>query len=570
MCLPGTRKNKDSNKGQKYLICLLLILTTLVVFWQGVENDFTNFDDNQYVTENQQVQAGLTWKNLIWAFTTTHSVNWHPLTWLSHMLDCQLYGLNPAGHHLTNVLLHSASTVLLFLVLQWMTGARWRSAFVAALFALHPLHVESVAWVAERKDVLSTFFWMLTLWAYAWYVYRPTIIRYLLTLLCLVLSILAKPMAVTLPFVLLLLDYWPLNRLVLNQQADDKDALVDKESLSPDSGRWFASKVVVEKLPFFFIAAAAGILTLFIQHSSGAAKSLVQYPFTDRITNALVSYVSYIGKMIWPQNLAAFYPHPGQSLTMWQAALAGLLLVIVSVVVIRAGRRYPYLPVGWFWYVGTLVPVIGLIQSGDQGMADRYTYIPLIGLFIIITWGVSEFGKNWRHRRIVLALTASTLLLALSICTLLQIRHWKNDITLFTHAINVTEDNFVAHNNLGAALARQGKLKDAVPHFIEALRISPDYERAHFNLGLARDKQGAVDEAFVHFSEALRVKPDYPEAHNGLGVALARQGRLEEAIAHFRAALQLQPDNGMARANLDLAMQMVGETKKQQSSISVP
>jgi tetratricopeptide (TPR) repeat protein len=562
MCLLKNRKNKDSNKGHEYIICLLLVLTILVVFWQGVKNDFTNFDDNQYVTENQHVQAGLTWKNLVWAFTTTKAVNWHPLTWLSHMLDCQLYGLNPAGHHLTNVLLHSASTILLFLVLQWMTGARWRSAFVAALFAVHPLHVESVAWVAERKDVLSAFFWMLTLWAYAWYVYRPTLSRYLLTLLCFVLGILAKPMAVTLPFVLLLLDYWPLNRLALNQQVDDKDSLVDKESLSPDSGRWFATNVVIEKLPFLSIAALTSIVTLFIQQSSGAAKSLVQYPLTDRITTALVSYVSYIVKMIWPQNLAVFYPHPGQSLTMWQPALAGLLLVVVSVVLIRAGRRYPYLPVGWLWYVGTLVPVIGLIQSGDQGMADRYTYIPLIGLFIIISWGVSEFVKNWRHRRIVLALTASTLLLILTICALLQVRHWKNDITLFTHALNVTENNFVAHNNLGAALARQGKLKDAIPHFIEALRIFPDYERSHFNLGLARDKQGALDEALVHFSEALQIKPDYPEAHNGLGVALARQGRLEEAIAHFRAALQLQPDNGMARANLDLAIQLVGETTK--------
>jgi hypothetical protein len=540
----------------------LLVLTILVVFWQGVKNDFTNFDDNQYVTENQHVQAGLTWKNLVWAFTTTHSVNWHPLTWLSHMLDCQLYGLNPAGHHLTSVLLHSASTVLLFLVLQWITGGRWRSAFVAALFAVHPLHVESVAWVAERKDVLSGFFWMLTLGAYACYVNRPTLSRYLLTLLCFVLSILAKPMAVTLPFVLLLLDYWPLNRLTLNRQVHDKASLVDKEFLSPTSDRWFATNVVIERLPFLVIAALASIVTFFIQHSSGAAKSLIQYPLTERITNALVSYASYLGKMIWPQNLAVFYPHPGQSLTMWQVALAGLLLLVVSAVVIRAGRRHPYLPVGWFWYVGTLVPVIGLIQAGDQGMADRYTYIPLIGVFIIISWGVSEFVKNWRHGRIVLALTASTLLLALSICTLLQIRYWKNDITLFTHALEVTENNFVAHNNLGAALARQGKLKDSIPHFIEALRIFPEYERAHFNLGLARDKQGEIDEAIFHFTEALKIKPDYPEAHNGLGVALARQGRLEEAIVHFKAALQLQPDNGNARANLDHAIDLVGKTTK--------
>jgi len=562
MCLLKNRKNKYVNRGHTYLICLLLVLTVLVVFWQGVKNDFTNFDDNQYVTENQHVQAGLTWKNLLWAFTTTHSVNYHPLTWLSHMLDCQVYGKNPAGHHLTNMLLHAASTVLLFLLLQWMTGARWRSAFVAALFAVHPLHVESVAWVAERKDLLSGLFWMLTLLAYTGYVYRPTPTRYLLTIFCFILSILAKPMAVTLPFVLLLLDYWPLNRLALTQQVDGKNPLVDKKSLSPNSGRWFATNVVIEKLPFFAFAVLASTVTFFVQYSSGAAKSLVQYPLTERITNALVSYVLYMGKMIWPHNLAVFYPHLGQSLTMWQAVLAGLLLLVVSAVLIRTGGRHPYLPVGWFWYVGTLVPVIGLIQAGEQGMADRYTYIPLIGLFIIISWGVPELAKHWRYRRIVLALTAAILLLALSVCAHLQIRYWKNDITLFTHALEVTKNNFVAHNNLGAALAHQGKLEDAIPHFIAALRISPSYERAHFNLGLARDKQGKIDEAIVHFSQALEIKPDYPEAHNGLGVALARQGRLKEAIAHFKAALQLQPGNGNARANLDLATELVGKNTK--------
>jgi tetratricopeptide (TPR) repeat protein len=403
---------------------------------------------------------------------------------------------------------------------------------------------------------------MLTLLAYAWYVYRPALTRYLLTLLCFVFSILSKPMAVTLPLVLLLLDYWPLNRLALHQQFAEKKSLADKESYSTASRRWFATNVVIEKVPFFAFAVLASTVTFLIQHRSGAAKSFVQYPLTERIANALVSYVSYIFKMIWPQNLAVFYPHLGQSLTMWQVVLAGLLLLVVSLVVIRTGRRHPYLPVGWLWYVGTLVPVIGLIQAGDQGMADRYTYIPLIGLFVIISWGVPELTKNWRHGRIVLALTAATLLLALSVCTHLQIRYWKNDITLFTHALKVTENNFVAHNNLGAALARQGKLQDGIAHFIEALRFSPDYERAHFNLGLARDKQGKIDEAIVHFSEALEIKPDYPEAHNGLGVALARQGRLEEAIAHFKAALQLQPDNTNARANLDLATKLVGKTTK--------
>ena len=546
---------------RELLVCLFLVLATLTVYWQVGNYEFVNLDDDMYITENSHIQEGLSRESAAWAFTTTRLANWHPVTWLSHMLDFQLYGLNPRGHHLTNVFFHLVNTLLLFLVLKWMTGALWRSGFVAALFALHPLHVESVAWVAERKDVLSTLFWMLTLWAYLRYVQRPDLKRYLLTLLFFALGLMAKPMLVTLPCVLLLLDYWPLERIQLGQAAISR-TVPGPPAIIADTPRKQAFRLLFEKIPLFFLAVVSSVVTFLVQKGGGAVGALEAYPVRIRVANTLFSYVKYMVKTIWPSNLAVFYPHPGQSLPIWQAALAGLLLVVVSAVVIRAGRRYPYLPVGWLWYVGTLVPVIGLIQSGDQGMADRYTYIPLIGLFIIISWSVSEFGTNWRHRRIVFALTASTLLLALSVCTLLQIRYWKNDITLFTHALKVTEENFVAHNNLGAALARQGKLKDAISHFMEALRISPHYERAHFNLGLARDKQGEIDEAIVHFSEALQIKPDYPEAHNGLGVALARQGRLEEAIAHFRAALQLQPDNGMARANLDLATELVGKTTK--------
>ena len=577
---------------RQLFIGLFLTVATLVVFWQAHDHAFIGYDDTKYVTANYYVQAGLTKEGLIWAFTTTHASNWHPLTWLSHMLDCQLYGLNPRGHHLTNVFFHLLNTLLLFLVLQRMTGVPWRSGLVAALFALHPLHVESVAWVAERKDVLSTFFLFLTLLSYIWYVARPGFYRYLLILLFFALGLMAKPMLVTLPFVLLLLDYWPLRRIKSFQLTRSDRAVTTR----PSELNSQTLRLIWEKIPFFLLATASSTVTFLVQARGGAVASLEVFPFETRLANALVSYVRYLGKMFWPQDLAVFYPHPGQSLPMWQAAGAGLLLLVISITVVRLGRRYPYLPVGWLWYVGTLVPVIGLVQVGAQAMADRYTYIPLIGLFIIIAWGVPDLLTKWRYQKVVCTLASGALLFVLIICTFIQLHHWQNATTLFEHALEVTTGNFVAHNNLGIELAAQGKFDEAIVHYSEALRIKPSYAKAHCNLGdvLARlgkhqdaiwhyqralqlkpnfaeahnnlgvtlKQQGRLNEAFVHYSRAIQLKPEYAEAHNNLAGLLAAQGKLDEAIVHYSKALRIKPDYGNARVQLAIAFMRTGQTDK--------
>ncbi len=539
---------------REILICLFLVLATLTVYWQVGNYEFVNFDDDKYIIENFHVQKGLTRDSVIWAFTATHVSNWHPLTWLSHMLDFQLYGLNPSGHHLTNVFFHLVNTLLLFLVLKLMTGALWRSGLVAALFAVHPLHVESVVWVAERKDVLSTLFWMLTLWAYLGYTKRPGVKRYLVILLAFALGLMAKPMLVTLPFVLLLLDYWPLKRIELGQSAIGLPAASQPSTIANKPGAQ-AFRLLLEKTPMFVLAAVSSVVTFIVQKSGGAVGALETYPFKIRMANALLSYVIYLKKMIWPQNLAVFYPHPGQSLPMWQAAGAGLLLVVVSIAVIRAGRRYPYLPVGWLWYVGTLVPVIGLVQVGDQAMADRYTYVSLIGLFIVVAWGVPDVARSWRYGKSALALATGSLLVALMVSTSLQLKHWKNSLTLFDHALSVTENNYLAHLNFGAALADQERTEEAITHYHRSLQIAPNYAKAYNNLGLALAQQGKNDEATAHYLKALQLNPDYARAHNNLGVVLTRTGEFEKAIAHYYEALTLEPDwvevyNNLANAFL--------------------
>ena len=539
---------------REILICLFLVLATLTVYWQVGNYEFVNFDDDKYIIENFHVQKGLTRDSVIWAFTATHVSNWHPLTWLSHMLDFQLYGLNPSGHHLTNVFFHLVNTLLLFLVLKLMTGALWRSGLVAALFAVHPLHVESVVWVAERKDVLSTLFWMLTLWAYLGYTKRPGVKRYLVILLAFALGLMAKPMLVTLPFVLLLLDYWPLKRIELGQSAIGLPAASQPSTIANKPGAQ-AFRLLLEKTPMFVLAAVSSVVTFIVQKSGGAVGALETYPFKIRMANALLSYVIYLKKMIWPQNLAVFYPHPGQSLPMWQAAGAGLLLVVVSIAVIRAGRRYPYLPVGWLWYVGTLVPVIGLVQVGDQAMADRYTYVSLIGLFIVVAWGVPDVARSWRYGKSALALATGSLLVALMVSTSLQLKHWKNSLTLFDHAQRVTENNYLAHLNFGAALADQERTEEAISHYHRSLQIAPNYAKAYNNLGLALAQQGKNDEATAHYLKALQLNPDYARAHNNLGVVLTRTGEFEKAIAHYYEALTLEPDwvevyNNLANAFL--------------------
>jgi Flp pilus assembly protein TadD len=407
--------------------------------------------------------------------------------------------------------------------------------------------------VAERKDVLSTLFWLFTIWAYTWYVERPRPARYLLTLLAFTLGLMAKPMLVTLPFVLLLLDYWPLGRFQVGQL----DTTLGAPTQAPLSSRSVSSqtlRLIWEKAPFFALAAASSVVTFLAQKSGEAIGSFDLFPLKIRLANALVSYIRYIGKMIWPQKLAVFYPHPDHILSMWQIVGAGLLLATVSLLVTKAGRRYPYLTVGWLWYLGTLVPVIGLVQVGAQAMADRYTYVPLIGLFIIIAWGGGDIVAKWRYRRIVLTVAIGALILAVMTCTGLQVKHWRNSTTLFEHALEVTTDNYVAHNNLGNEMTVQGEFDEAIAHYLEALRIKPHYAGAHNNLAVVLARQGRFDQAILHYSEALRLKADSAETHNNLGVALVQLGKIDAAIAHYIRALELQPNYAEAHNNMGNAL----------------
>ena len=539
--------NKISNKYCIFLVCLALVLTTLTAFWQVRHHEFVTFDDDLYIYDNSYVKAGLTRQGLVWAFTKAHAYNWHPLTWLSHMLDCELYGLDAGGHHFTNVLFHIANAVLLFLFLNRLTGRLWSSAFVAAAFALHPLHVESVAWASERKDVLSTLFWILTMWAYLRYAERPSVGRYLLVVLGLGLGLMAKQMLVTLPFVFLLLDYRPLGRLKFKGQSYSNCP----RSVVPVS----TSRCILEKVPLLVLSAAAAAMVYLVQERTGLVKSVMRYPLIFRIGNALVTYVAYIGRMFWPGRLAIFYPHLRGDLPFWYVVGALLLLVVITVLVLWKLRQRPYLALGWLWYVGTLVPVIGLVQVGLQASADRYTYVPLIGLFIIIAWGVPEILARLHYRKTILSLSSAVLLLVLGVITQRQVGHWHDNTTLYEHAVEVVENNWWAYDALGRAFAKQDKLEDAVKHFTRAIEIRPDYLQARCNLGSALVQQDKINEAIGHFTKALQTRRDFVGAHSNLGYALLQQGRLAEAAAHFMEALRIKPDfvvahQGMAQVLL--------------------
>jgi len=567
-------------------IILFLVVITLVVYGQIAKHEFINYDDNRYVTENPQVQAGWTAKSLIWALTTTTHGHWHPMTWLSHMTDCQFFGLNPAWHHLMNLLLHTANTILLFLVLRRMTGAPFRSALVAALFSLHPLHVEPVAWVAARKDVLSTFFWLLTLAVYIRYCERPGLLRYVAVMIAFVAALAAKSMTVTLPLVLLLLDYWPLGRLNF--------AKAEGEERAP----WYKRpgiRVLAEKtIPLLFLGASAVATVAVMKISTKAAISIDKVlPTKEHLGSSLIFYVTYVGKTLWPSSLALPYPHT-EAPPVAQVLVAGILFFAISFLALRWWRSYPYLAVGWLWYVVTLLPVIGIIPFGPHDLADRYTYIPLIGLFIIIGWGVPDFLREWQFRRVAPAAMAGAALSALSICSWVQAGHWENSVSLFSHTVRVTSENYKAHNNLGLALEAQGDLTGAVRHYSEAARARPNYPKSHRNLALALGKQGQLEEALPHFlaatrlepgnaqthynlgvalarlgrldeaigafRKAVQIKPDYAEAHNSLGTAYATQGRLHEAATHFREALRAKPDFDKARGNLNAALKQLKES----------
>jgi len=500
---------------------MALALAAFIAYVQVGLNDFINFDDNVYVTENYHVKNGLTADAIRWAFTSSYASNWHPLTWISHMTDCQLFGLNPLWHHLTNLFFHIANTLLLFWVFKRMTRQVWLSAFVAAAFAVHPLHVESVAWIAERKDVLSGFFWLLTLAAYVRYVERPGLSKYLLVLLFFGMGLLAKPMLVTLPFVLFLMDYWPLRRF------------------SPrKSQTWH---LIREKIPLFVLAAASCAVTYIVQQKTGAMEFGRDIPLISRMVNALVVYILYIAKTIYPCPLSVFYPYSTE-IPLWEPLLCLVLLICFSLIIVRMTRRAPYLTVGWLWYLGTLVPVIGLVQIGRQAMADRYMYLPSIGLFVMAAWGGLELFNKWQLRKTIQAAIAVIVLLIMLMLTQKQVNYWQNDLTLFGHALDVTENNYTMQTNYGNALQERGRLHEAVEHFKEALRINPNDYRAYNNLGLAYLDLGKIDEGIEQFDKILNLDPNFAPAHYNLAVELAKLRKYNEAITQYLYALSLNPD----------------------------
>ncbi len=533
------------------VLSLALVLAVCLAYWPVVGNNFVNYDDDVYVTENRQVREGLTWRGVGWAFTSVgYAGNWHPLTWLSHMLDVTLFGLNPRGHHLVSLGLHAGNAVLLFLVLRAMTGAVGRSALVAALFAVHPLHVESVAWVAERKDVLSTFFWLLATTAYLWYVRQRSPGRYLAVIGAFALGLMSKPMVVTLPCVFLLLDHWPLGRT--------RPLASASQSGKGARSEWVP--LVLEKLPLFALSALSAGLTWMAQSGSGAV--LQGLPFQYRLANALVAYTGYLQKTVWPFKLAIFYPHPEDSLPAWQVLAATVFLASVTALVLWHRERRPSLVTGWFWYLGTLVPAIGLVQVGVQAMADRYTYIPLIGIFILAAWGLPSSAVDGPRQNKAAVGAGALLFAGLMTLTWIQTTFWRDDVALYEHALAVTKDNYLAHGNLGAAYVRLGRTEEAIGHFKEALRLRPDHPEANYSLGQIVARRGKLDEARDYFRKAIRVKPDFADAHNALGAVFFEEGNLGEALEHFREATRNKPDHVAAHFNIGVALERMGRSEE--------
>jgi tetratricopeptide (TPR) repeat protein len=558
----------DPQKRDK-IVCLLLAVVTLALYNPVNRHPFVNYDDDRYVTENPHIRQGLTADTFTWALTSTEQANWHPLTWMSHALDVSLYHLNPVGHHFTNILLHAINVMLLFLLLMWATSRLGPSLFVAALFALHPINVESVAWVAERKNVLCTMFFLLTLWAYGWYTRKPRWTRYLAVAALFAAGLASKPMVITLPFVLLLLDYWPLARV----RVANSNATTDVNSEYP-TFPW--SRLVIEKLPLLALSAASAVITMQAQQAGGAVRTTTEFSFGVRIANAIYAYAMYLWKMVWPAHLAPLYPHPGDSLAAWKVIIASLVLLAISVAAWRFRTRR-YLLVGWLWFLGTLVPVIGLVQVGEAAMADRYAYIPLIGIFMMIAFGVADWAEE-KQFGLWPALPAVAILVALALTTHRQIGYWQSNEDLWSHALTVTKNNFVAEDNLGGALTLDGKEEEAHLHFEAAARINPrdplsrgnlgtyfqthnqmreaitQYEVAlqltadpallaqtYANLGAAYRALGEDDAAHENFDQSLRRNPNQYNAWLGLGLLARKQGKLDEAISDLSRSVELQP-----------------------------
>jgi tetratricopeptide (TPR) repeat protein len=558
-----------SQKRALYLISASLVIATIVAYEPVRKNGFVDLDDGAYITKNPNVNEGITLQSVVWAFTKFHSGNWHPLTWLSHTLDCEIYGLNPLGHHTTSVIIHIANSLLLFWVLRKMTastpdngiqgqasspqaGTIWPSAFVAGVFALHPVHVESVAWAAERKDVLSGLFWMLTMLAYARYVERPNIKRYALVLLAFLMGLMSKPMVITLPFVLLLLDWWPLERI--------------EGRWTRDEGRTFQKvsirRLIKEKIPLFALSAVSSVITIIAQHSGGAVVTLESMPVSYRIANTFVSYIRYIGKTLWPNRLAVLYPQHFGDIPEAIVVTCVLLFVLLTILGIHIGRHRRYIATGWLWYIGTLVPVIGLVQVGSQAIADRYMYIPMVGLLIIIAWAVKDVIADNRRRQKAAAALAVTVLLISVILTRMQVRHWQNNLSLFGHTVNVTEANPFAETSYGHALYIAGHIDEGLSHMQKAVRINPNFSAGRDTLGIVLMEQGKINEAVACFNEVIRRDKSWKEGYINLGAALSRQGKYDEAIKYINKALELDPKYANARSKKGTVLMMAGRLKE--------
>ena len=544
----------------QYLISLFLVVITLLGFSQSFNHDFINFDDDIYVSENPHVQDGLNWDGVKWAFTADlwgddpNSDFWIPLTFLSHMITVEFFGINPSWHHIMNVMLHVLNTVFLFLVLRRMTGGLWQSAFAASLFAIHPLHVESVAWVTERKDVLSGLFFMLILWAYTHYCAQPSLIRYLSVILLFAMGLMAKPILVTLPMVLLLLDYWPLGRISI----DD----IKRRGRNV----WM---LLLEKTPLLFLSIISAVITYLATQRAGAVGSLQVYSLSARIVNALVSYVGYIGKMFWPTSLAVFYPYPGESESIMDALGATSVLVALSILAVRWIRSRPYFIVGWLWFLGMLVPVIGILQAGTQASADRYTYLPYIGLFCILSWGAADLSKKWPYRQAVLSVGGGIILALFMVLSFRQVGYWKNSITLFEHAVRVTENNYLAHTNLGFEYRIQGRTEEALREFHVATEINPAELIPQVQTGLAYSELNRFEDAIKQFQWVLRINPNDADTHYYLGKVYTQIKRTQDAIQELQTALHLEPDHHKARGWLGLANLKAGFGERAISEIQL-
>ncbi|HUN54594.1 MAG TPA: tetratricopeptide repeat protein [Smithella sp.] len=541
-----------TKRNASILAVLVMVALILFVYWPVQSYNFINYDDQGYVTSNDLVRTGFTRNNLLEAFSNHYLGNWHPLTMVSHMLDWQLYGSHAGGHHWTNVIIHILNTILLFLLLRTLTGAMWRSAFVATLFAIHPINVESVAWIAERKNVLSTFFWIGTLLLYVWYVKSPDWKRYLSVLICFVLGLMSKPMLVTLPFVLLLLDYWPLNRMEIKQSNDDQTTKTAEVALK----RKRILFLVLEKVPLIVLSAIFSYLTLFIQKNAGAVLGLQSFPLSYRLGNAVISYELYIRKMFWPFDLAAFYPL-NYHMSLWQVIFPALWLIVITVFVSIYFRKLPYLLMGWLWYLGTLVPVIGIVQVGDQALADRYAYVPLVGLFIMLTWGAFDIIKKHFSSRIILIISL-LIITGLAIAAHRQVKYWQNTFTLFSHALDVTQNNAFAHSSVAGQLLMQNKVDEAMRHCEIALKLNPHSYNTLVRIARAYSMRGEKDKAIDALQQAIQVQPGYVKAYDDLYVILMQMGRGKEALQEYRKAADINGDNPDIHFNFGNALAMHG------------